>query len=177
MNKRLLILCGIPGSGKSTWAREYVKDQTRQGRHVVIVSRDVIRFALVDEGEGYFSKETDVFRNYISNIQNFLNDDDVDIVIADATHINEKSRAKVLKKLNLRDALVEAVVFRTPVTRCIQYNETRVGRAKVPNVVIYNMQNNFTVPTNEEGFNMINEAGVVLCRNEADEMTYLKMLI
>lgn len=174
MNKRFLMLVGIAGSGKSTWAKEYVKDQIIQGHHSVIVSRDVIRFALVDEGEGYFSKETDVFRNYISNIQNYLNDDDVDIVIADATHINEKSRAKVLKKLNLRDVLIEAVVFRTPVIRCVQYNETRVGRAKVPNVVIYNMQKNFTVPTNEEGFNIINEAGAVLCRNEANETTYLK---
>lgn len=177
MNKRLLILVGIAGSGKSTWAREYAKDQARQGRHVVIVSRDAIRFALVDEGEGYFSKETDVFRNYISNIQNYLNNDDVDIVIADATHINEKSRAKVLKKLDLKDVLVEAVVFRTPVTRCIQYNETRVGRAKVPNVVIYSMQKNFTVPTNEEGFNMINDAEAVLCHNEENETTYLKISI
>lgn len=177
MNKRLLILVGIAGSGKSTWAREYAKDQARQGRHVVIVSRDAIRFALVDEGEGYFSKETDVFRNYISNIQNYLNDDDVDIVIADATHINEKSRAKVLKKLNLRDVLVEAVIFRTPVTRCLKQNKTRIGRERVPDVAIYNMQKNFTIPTNEEGFNMITTAGEALCRNETNEMTYLKILI
>lgn len=177
MNKRLLMLCGTPGSGKSTWAREYVKNQARQGRHVVIVSRDAIRFALVDEGEGYFSKEADVFKNYISNIQNYLNDDDVDIVIADATHINEKSRAKVLKKLNLKDVLVEAVVFHTPVTRCIQQNKTRIGRERVPDVAIYNMQKNFTIPTNEEGFNIVNDAEAVLCHNEANEMTYLKILI
>lgn len=177
MNKRLLMLCGTPGSGKSTWAREYAKDQARQRRHVVIVSRDAIRFALVDEGEGYFSKEADVFRNYISNIQNYLNDDDVDTVIADATHINEKSRAKVLKKLNLRDVLVEAVVFRTPVTRCIQQNKTRIGRERVPDVAIYNMQKNFTIPTNEEGFNIVNDAEAVLFHNEANEMTHLKILI
>jgi predicted kinase len=177
MNKRLLMLVGIAGSGKSTWAREYAKDQARQGRHVVIISRDAIRFALVDECEGYFSKEADVFRNYIFNIQNYLNDDDVDIVIADATHINEKSRAKVLKKLNLRDVLVEAVIFQTPVTRCIQQNKTRIGRERVPDVAIYNMQKNFTMPTNEEGFNIINDAGAVLYHNEANEMTYLKILI
>lgn len=171
------MLVGIAGSGKSTWAREYVKDQTKQGYHAVIVSRDVIRFALVDENEGYFSKENDVFKNYINNIKNYLTDDDIDIVIADATHINEKSRAKVLKELNLNNVTVEAIVFRTPVTRCIQQNKTRIGREKVPDVAIYNMQKNFTMPTNEEGFNMITTAGEDLCRNEVNEMTYLKISI
>lgn len=164
MNKRLLMLVGIAGSGKSTWAREYVKDQARQGCHAVIASRDAIRFALLDENDEYFAKENDVFKNYINNIQNSLADDDIDVVIADATHINKKSRAKVLKRLNLKDVIVEAVVFNTPVTRCLQYNETRVGRERVPNVAIYSMRKNFTLPTNEEGFNTVNDAEAILCR-------------
>lgn len=164
MNKRLLMLVGIAGSGKSTWAREYVKDQARQGCHAIIASRDAIRFALLDENDEYFAKENDVFKNYINNIQNSLADDDIDVVIADATHINKKSRAKVLKRLNLKDVIVEAVVFNTPVTRCLQYNETRVGRERVPNVAIYSMRKNFTLPTNEEGFNTVNDAEAILCR-------------
>ena len=36
----LLILQGIPGSGKSTWARKFIKDKSKSW---IIVNRDAIR--------------------------------------------------------------------------------------------------------------------------------------
>lgn len=165
MTKRLLMLCGIAGSGKSTWAKEYIKDQKRQGKNIVRISRDEIRFSLVGENEEYFSKETQVFNTYIKNIRKYLEDDITDIVIADATHINANSRKKVLKKLNLSNVIVVAVVFETPVSRCIEQNELREGRECVPRIAIYNMRKHFTTPTYEEGFNEIASAGGILCRS------------
>ena len=165
MTKRLLMLCGIAGSGKSTWAKEYIKDQKRQSKNIVRISRDEIRFSLVGENEEYFSKETQVFNTYIKNIRKYLEDDITDIVIADATHINANSRKKVLKKLNLSNIIVVAVVFETTVSRCIEQNELREGRECVPRIAIYNMKKHFTMPTYEEGFNEIVSAGGILCKS------------
>ena len=52
-NKKLFLLCGCPGSGKSTWARQRIN--THGGYHI---SRDEIRFTLLDErGGNYFDYE------------------------------------------------------------------------------------------------------------------------
>lgn len=169
MNKRLLMLVGIAGSGKSTWAHEYAKDKVRQGYRIAIVSRDTIRFSLVAENEKYFSKEKQVFEEYIENLQFALKDPEIDIIIADATHINQISREKILKRLELQNIIVEAIVFYTPLSKCLQQNSKRKGRTKVPEPAIYTMQKHFMTPTLEEGFDIITRAGVALCKNEEKE--------
>ena len=52
--KKLYVMCGGPGSGKSTWIKKNLP--TFKG-YTKVVSRDEIRFSLVKEGEEYFSKE------------------------------------------------------------------------------------------------------------------------
>jgi len=48
------IMCGCPGSGKTTWLKDHVKPGS------AIISRDAIRFSLLKEGEDYFSHEEEV---------------------------------------------------------------------------------------------------------------------
>ena len=64
MSKILYILCGPAASGKSTFSHFLVQDKNSYK----IVSRDAIRFSLVNENEEYFSKEKEVFRTYIAEI-------------------------------------------------------------------------------------------------------------
>lgn len=177
MNKKLLMLVGIAGSGKSTWAKRYMKNQERQGKNIAKVSRDEIRFSLVKENEEYFAKETQVFNTYIENIRKYLEDNITEIIVADATHISVNARKKVLKKLNLSNVTVEAVVFETPIPRCIEQNEQRKGREYVPRIAIYNMRKHFTIPTYEEGFNKIIRINASLDRNEVNKDTYKKEMI
>ena len=87
----LYMMCGIPGSGKSTWAKEYLAS-------ALYVSRDEIRYSMVKEDEEYFSKETEVFNTFIEKIAvNLMSEKDV---VADATHINFQSRLKTIKGIN-----------------------------------------------------------------------------
>ena len=48
-----------------------------------------------------------------------------------------------------------AVSFEAPVNVAIERNKQRVGRALVPEHVIYNMKDSFIIPTLEEGFDEI----------------------
>lgn len=83
---KIIVLQGVPGSGKSTWAAEFAKEH----KDYVIVCSDSIREATgiywVPEREGYI---TDVeLDSVIAALKNNLN------VIIDATNLNPKTIAK-----------------------------------------------------------------------------------
>ena len=94
---KLIVMCGCPGLGKTHWAQSH-KDAIENCK---IVSRDDIRFSIVKENEPYFSHEDEVWEKFITEIQEGL--DNNENVIADATHLNERSRFKLFNALNLKD--------------------------------------------------------------------------
>lgn len=153
MKKQLFVLCGAPGSGKSTWVREHILAMPAPAAYV---SRDEIRFSLVSEEEEYFSKEKEVFRNFISSIKNNLQQ--YNIVIADATHLNEASRTKLLRALgqSLQGVEVDAIVLEVSLNVALEQNEKRAGtRSYVPEAAVRRMFKQFTMPSFEEGFSKI----------------------
>jgi predicted kinase len=144
MKPKVLYLCvGIPGSGKSTWARE-----NANRLNAVVVSRDAIRFSILNDEDGYFDKETLVFNLFVKDIQHWL--DNGMNVIADATHLSGTSRNKVLNSLDLWNVNVVPVWFNTPLDVCLERNEQRTGRAFVPRGVIRRMNFQMQPPTYKE---------------------------
>lgn len=140
MNK-IKMMCGVPGSGKSSFIRNHAKPED------VIVSRDKIRFAMVKEDEPYFSKEKAVFKEFIRQIVEALAADKT--VWVDATHLNEASREKMLSaveaKINIDS--IEAYEISCPVEVAIAQNKFRINtRAYVPEETIYSMIANQTRP-------------------------------
>ena len=149
----LYIMCGLPGSGKSTWAKSFKEKLEKSGYKCVIVSRDDIRFSLIQNGN-YFSKEKETFNSYCDTIQKYL--DMGYQVIADATQIDSTSRAKLLNHLEIaEDVHVSCVYINTPIEKCKEYNSKRDGMRKVPEVVIERMNAKKMPPTLREynGFN------------------------
>ena len=91
--KRVFLMCGVPGSGKSTWVRQRIG--TYGGYHV---SRDEIRFAILSErGGDYFDYENEVIRTFVARINELLDSDEqcVDIYV-DATHLTDNSRNQIM---------------------------------------------------------------------------------
>lgn len=141
-------MVGAPGSGKSTWVKNKMKEEPG-----LWCSRDNVRFSMVRENEDYFSKENKVFKQWITYINNGISSKAHSVIYVDATHISPNSRNKTLSNLKLDNVDVIPVVFKTSLEKCIENNNKRTGREKVPESVIYNMYNtflNFTVSFNEK---------------------------
>ena len=138
-------MCGIAGSGKSTWLKNNAGNS-------IIISRDLIRFALVKEDEPYFSKEDEVFKTFIRSIQEAINSENSsEDIYVDATHITKASRNKVLNALDLSNVKnITVLVVRPSLEEVLKRNEQRTGRAYVPRGVIRRMYYQFERPEDDE---------------------------
>ena len=139
----LFILCGIPGSGKSTWARKQIENYGMD--KVAWISRDQIRFNLVKPNEEYFSRENEVVDIFVNEIQKAINNR-TPFVLADATHLNRKSRTQLLNQLVLNETSVLYVYFDVPLSIALERNAKRQGRERVPDSVIEKMYYSFSRP-------------------------------
>lgn len=147
--KNLYMMCGIPGSGKSTYVATNFPDAT-------VISRDAIRFALLKEGDDYFAYEDTVLQIFYTEIQNAIDNDKENDIIIDATHLTPKARATCLKELkNLNKVNLVALSIEVPLAIALYRNDKRTGRARVPDTVIRNMYKSYQIPTVEEGFNEV----------------------
>ncbi|MCM1324800.1 MAG: ATP-binding protein [Acetobacter sp.] len=150
MEQTIILMSGIPASGKSTYIRAAMKKDTVPA---VRVSRDDIRKALVGEDvntSSYFSMEDEVFDNFVRLVNEAVTDG-VGRIYVDATHINPASRRKILSRINKRESLnLEVVVLDCAVEVAQARNLNRAGFAQVPRRAIYNMAHSYTVPTKEE---------------------------
>ena len=164
----LYIMCGVPGSGKTTWLANHKKGFAQP---MEIISRDAIRFSYLKDGDDYFKYEKEVWNDFILAIQNALVTKRS--IFVDATHLNEKSRAKLLRALGNSLAnekiKISAIVMNTSLEEILKRNAGRTGRAFVPEDAIRAMYASFTDPTFEEGFStifIVHENGNITIKKE-----------
>ena len=141
---RLTILMGCPGVGKSTLAHDMFRNGTDR-----YISRDVIRFSMVNEEEAYFSKEKDVFHEFVAQIDSCLAKGYT--VWADATHISKASRLKLLRALKVKPDVLEIIWVKAPLEVALKQNEYRRDtRGYVPPSAIERMYNSLEAPSYQE---------------------------
>lgn len=155
--KKVWLMCGIPGSGKSTWIQKEIANHGG-----VWCSRDAVRFSMLSDSDEYFAHEDEVFLQWIETIKEALQNPDVENIYVDATHLNDRSRNKVLNCLP-KDNIDEIinVVFQVPIHIAIERNEKREGREKVPKSVIRRMFYSFQMPSENRTI-IINQKGEIV---------------
>ncbi len=138
----LYIMCGIPGSGKTYFARNFLHAD-------VTVSRDKIRFMMLDDNEDYFDKEQEVFKEFVKTIVHHLHY--FDTVVADATHLNVWSRKKLTNAIDkyITDYRIVYVVCAPSLQVCLYRNSKRTGRSRVPDAIVKEMADKFQPPVTD----------------------------
>lgn len=140
---KIIMLVGLPGVGKSTWARQYIKEND----NTIHVSSDITRKTLFPFGYENVSNEL-VFKTIHSDIKtNIANGVDV---IYDATNLSRKKRRHFLKHI-VRGVRVDCVLFHEPIETIFERNETRAER-HLPTDVITKYLRSFNIPLLSEGF-------------------------
>lgn len=144
------MLVGIPGSGKSTWAQEIIECELEPyGITSAIISRDDVRFSMLKDGEDYFKHEKEVFEEFIRQINESIALG-INYVFIDATHINEASRKKVLKRLIVDPKTrLDFVEIRCDVNTALERNRQREGLRQVPDSAIISMEKRRTSPIDD----------------------------
>ncbi len=144
----LILICGCPGSGKSTYLKNHIDTQTS-----VIVSRDEIRFSMVHPWEDYFSHENEVVVALWDKVNEELAKGKN--VAVDQTSLTPKARKYLINHIKGYKELI-AIWMDIPLTTCLERNELRKGtRAYVPREQVRRMYYGFIYPDFEEGFDII----------------------
>ena len=156
MARVLIIMSGIPGSGKSYCAKEVVPVIIRNNTIIensecayysyISISRDSIRFYLLDEKDSYFAKEIEVYKEFIKLIiypVTYYDEGEDLYVVADATHINKHSRKKLYDSVKGWFDSYIIINVETPLEVCLERNAAREGRFKVPEHTIRKMYKDY----------------------------------
>ena len=134
------VLCGIPGSGKSTIATQLAKEQNAK-----VYSYDTVRH---ESKLGAFEDIcTLICQNIISDLSDGHN------VIYDAPNHKLIYRQDILNAISDIPCKKICVVLLTPFEECLKRNVNRETR--LPDFVLHEIYSNFELPTLDEGWDEI----------------------
>jgi predicted kinase len=138
MKRRIVVLVGLPGSGKSTYAAKF------DG----VLSSDEIRRILSDDAnnQSIHSRTFAVLRSLLRHRLELGRP----LTYIDATNLTPYERRPYIKLGELYDCDVEAVYFDVPVDECQRRNRER--QRVVPDAAIREMAARLRPPSVNEGF-------------------------
>lgn len=161
-DKELIILAGLPCSGKSTYRNEYLKNNP----DTFVVSRD-------DFLEVFFIKEMNEKLSYNNMYFTVHHDEEQlkkfnrefeeliteaskkDKVLIDMTMLSLSSRRKMLSKFNKHKATCKMIFTDNETLNNRNLKRFAETGKKINNSVIDNMKKSFTLPVKEEGFESV----------------------
>ena len=152
MIQRFIMLVGISGSGKTTYAKHFVEMKAQEGEEIIVLSSDDIR----EEIYGDASIQTDPARVFsIMNERTFNALEAGRSVIYDATNLMAKRRKEMVDAVRriAPDCLCICICCATVVQTCIERQKQR--DRLVSAAVIRRQNSQFQEITYDEGWDRI----------------------
>lgn len=143
--RKLIMLQGLPGSGKSTWAGEQADGSWRDAflDPVFVVNKDQIRAELGAEWSRDVEKEV-VRRRDACILEYFRMYKDV-TVISDDTNFARKHKTRLRELATISGAQFEVKRFDLPLEECVKRARARITQPQVPEEAIRKMALQFGV--------------------------------
>lgn len=155
--KRIIMLAGIGGTGKST----YAKSLKIPGK-LEIISSDEIRYSMTGAYNILLKDMKVVYNKMIENCNKLLEENDNITVILDSTFLDDERRNYFIDHLRGYDTL-ELHMLRVHDTQTIyERNHQRIKEKWIPEEVITNMINKYSSPSEEyiDQYSLIKEVFV-----------------
>lgn len=152
---RLIMLCGIPTSGKSSYLLQG-QQETPHFDGFIVLSTDAY---IEREAQRMGSTYNELFDELVGPATEELNNNlrlalrDNLSIVWDQTNLTPKARKRKLAKIPPRYEKT-AVWFDISLEEALRRNETRPGKY-IPKDIIKRMHESFTPPTKSEGFDHI----------------------
>lgn len=155
--KTMIVLVGLPGSGKSTWIKENKHRFLNKG---YILSTDNM---IEDFAASIDKTYDDVFNDYIKEANKEFHKNRIpeamksgESIVVDRTNMNRKARKKFLDAVP-DDYFKMAIVFEVDndvLKERLEKRSKEEGKT-IPSNVIESMRNSFELPSLDEGFDSV----------------------
>lgn len=150
----ITLLVGLPGVGKSTWARKYFPEWIDPNFLEFLSSDDVVEAVALVKGTTYdaeFSNSIKFADLYVrGKFLQLLEEGSSKRIVVDRTNLTPKSRKFWISNALQFGYEVEAIFFETPRDALWKRRlASRPGKA-IPDSVLQNMQKGLTMPTAKE---------------------------
>lgn len=127
----MIIFCGIQASGKTTFYHNFLKETYEH------VSLDVLNTR---------NKERLAIERYIQQGKN---------IVIDNTNPTREDRQKYIATAKAHNYQVVGYYFESSIGKCIERNEKRMGKAKVPKCAVISTSKKLEIPALSEGFDKL----------------------
>lgn len=139
---RLIVMCGIPGSGKTT----YLKTLS-QSHNTTLYNYDDL------PGAFEIKKMHEVYQKMVSYVVSDLKAGRD--VVMEAMFTVKSRRRELLSSISGVACHKTILVLNTPLDECLRRNATRTGNARMPDILIHSLFESFETPTLDEGWDEI----------------------
>ena len=151
---RIIVLCSIPGAGKSYHAQKLYEEAIASGADARIFSSDTIRGELYGD-ESIVGNSNEVFTLLEKRLIDFIEANPNATAIYDATNLTAKTRKGIINRLKKTRSVCyfECHFIACRISECKRRQYTRDRR--VPEEVIERMVRQFQAPYYNEGWDEI----------------------
>lgn len=142
--RKLIILAGVPGTGKSFFAKRILKEENMH-----IISSDEVRFQFTHDYRKLLSDMNIVYNKMIEMVNElFAKNDDITVVL-DSTFLTDERRNYFLDRIKNVDS-VELILLKVHNEHLIFARNHQRMRAKwVPEEVLVDMMKKYSLPSDE----------------------------